>query len=80
MEISLLVIFAKIWPNYSTGYFSENGPFLKMAITQKFELGIGSNFLHSIRTSICIMVHIVTCFSLPWSVESLLGSREPFGH
>ena len=39
---------------YSTGYFSEIGPFLKMAITQKFELRISSNFLHSIRTSICI--------------------------
>ena len=39
---------------YSTGYFSENGPFFKIAITQKFELRISSNFLHSIRTSICI--------------------------
>ena len=39
---------------YSTGYFSEIGPFLKMIITQKFELGISSNFLHSIRTSVCI--------------------------
>ena len=39
---------------YSTVYFSEIGWFLKMAITQKFELGISSNFLHSIRTSICI--------------------------
>ena len=39
---------------YSTGYFSEIGPFLQMAITQKIEVGISSNFLHSIRTSICI--------------------------
>ena len=39
---------------YSTGKFSENGPFLKMVITRKFELGISSNFLHNIRTSICI--------------------------
>ena len=39
---------------YSTGYFSEFGPFFKMAITQKIEFGISSNFLHSIRTSICI--------------------------
>ena len=39
---------------YSTGKFSEIGSFLKMAITQKFEVGISSNFLHSIRTSICI--------------------------
>ena len=39
---------------YSTGYFSEIGSFLKMAITQKIELGISSNFPHSISTSICI--------------------------
>ena len=39
---------------YSTGKFSEIGSFLKMDITQKFELGISSNFLHSIRTSMCI--------------------------
>ena len=39
---------------YSTGYFSENGSFFKMAITQKIEVGISSNFVHSIRTSICI--------------------------
>ena len=32
---------------YSTGKFSENGSFLKMVITRKFELGIGSNFLHN---------------------------------
>ena len=39
---------------YSTGYFSEFGPFLKMIITRKFELGISSNFLYSIRMLICI--------------------------
>ena len=39
---------------YSTGYFSKIGSFYKMAITRKFELGISSNFLYSIRTSICI--------------------------
>ena len=39
---------------YSTGKFSEIGSFFKMVITQKFELGISSNFLHSIRTSVCI--------------------------
>ena len=39
---------------YSTGYFLDFGIFLKMAITLKFELGISSNFLHSISTSICI--------------------------
>ena len=39
---------------HSTGYFSEIGRFFKMAITQKLLVGISSNFLHSIRTSICI--------------------------
>ena len=39
---------------YSTGKFSDIGWFLKMVITRKFELGIGSNFLHSISTSMCI--------------------------
>ena len=39
---------------YSTGYFSEIGQFLKMAITRKIEVRISSNFLHSISTSICI--------------------------
>ena len=39
---------------YSTGYFSEIGQFFQMAITQKFEVRISSNFLHSISTSICI--------------------------
>ena len=39
---------------YSTENFSEIGSFFKMAITRKIEVGISSNFLHSIRTSICI--------------------------
>ena len=39
---------------YSTGRFSEIGHFKKMLITRKIEVGISSNFLHSIRTSICI--------------------------
>ena len=47
-------IFWKKSMDYSTGYFSEMGSFFKMAITQKFELGISSNFPYSIRTSICI--------------------------
>ena len=34
--------------------FSKNGSFLKMLITQKIFVRISSNFLHSIRTSICI--------------------------
>ena len=37
---------------YSTGYFSEFGPFFIMVITQKFELRISSNFVYSIRTLI----------------------------
>ena len=39
---------------YSTGKFSEIGSFLKMVVTRKIEVGISSNFLHSISTSICI--------------------------
>ena len=39
---------------YSLGYFSDFGLFLKMAVTPKIEVGITSNFLHSISTSICI--------------------------
>ena len=39
---------------YSTVIFSDFGPFLKMAVTQKIEVGISSNLLHSISTSICI--------------------------
>ena len=36
------------------GNFQKLAHFLKMAITQKLLVGISSNFLHSIRTSICI--------------------------
>ena len=39
---------------YSLGYFSDFGLILKMAVTQKIQVGIGSNLLHSISTSICI--------------------------
>ena len=39
---------------YSLGYFTEFWCFLKMAVTWKFEFRITSNFLHSIRTSMCI--------------------------
>ena len=39
---------------YSTGYFSKFWRFLKMAVTWKIEVGINSNLLHSISTSICI--------------------------
>ena len=45
-------IFWKKTMGYSTGHFSEMGQFFQMTITQKFEVGISSNFLHSIRTSI----------------------------
>ena len=37
---------------YSTGIFSDFGSFYKMAITQKIEVGISSNLLHSIRRSL----------------------------
>ena len=39
---------------YSTGIFSDFGSFLKMTVTRKMEVGINSNLLHSISTSICI--------------------------
>ena len=39
---------------YSTVIFSDFGSFLKMTVTQKIEVGINSNLLHSISTSICI--------------------------
>ena len=47
-------IFWKKTMGYSTGNFSEFWDFHKVAITQKIEVGISSNFLHSISTSICI--------------------------
>ena len=39
---------------YSTGIFSDFGSFLKMTVTRKIEVGINSNLLHNISTSICI--------------------------
>ena len=39
---------------YSTGIFLDFGSFFKMAVTRKIEVGIGSNLLYSISTSICI--------------------------
>ena len=39
---------------YSTGIFPDFGSFLKMTVTRKIEVGISSNLLHSISTSICI--------------------------
>ena len=41
--------------DYSLRYFSDFWSFLKMAVTRKIEVGMSSNFLHSIRTSICII-------------------------
>ena len=39
---------------YSTWIFSDFGSFLKRTLTRKIEVGISSNLLHSISTSICI--------------------------
>ena len=39
---------------YSTGISSDFGSFLKMTVTRKIEVGISSNLLQSIFTSICI--------------------------
>ena len=50
---------------YSTGYFSEIGIFLKMAITQKVLVGISSNFLHSIYKYINMYTHRGFLPSLP---------------
>ena len=54
MWVDFGAIFWKKTMGYSLGYFSDFGHFYKMAITQKFEVGISSNLLHSISTSICI--------------------------
>ena len=40
--------------DYSLRYFSKTGQFFKLVITRKFFVGIGSNLLHNISTSICI--------------------------
>ena len=39
---------------YSLRYFSDFWSFLKLTVTRKIEVGISSNLLHSISTSICI--------------------------
>ena len=46
--------FLEISMGYSTAIFSDFWQFLKMVVTQKIEVGITSNLLHSISTSICI--------------------------
>ena len=48
------IFWKKTMGYYSLRYFSDFGLFLKMAVTRKIEVGISSNFLHSISTSICI--------------------------
>ena len=40
--------------DYSLRYFSDFWRFLKMTVTQKIELGINSNLLQRLSTSICI--------------------------
>ena len=40
--------------DYSLGYFSDFGSFFKMTVTRKIEVGISSNLLQSIFTSIYI--------------------------
>uniref|UniRef100_A0A1X7SZS4 Uncharacterized protein n=1 Tax=Amphimedon queenslandica TaxID=400682 RepID=A0A1X7SZS4_AMPQE len=40
--------------SYSLTFFLEFLAFFKMAVTWKIKVEISSNFLHSIRTSICI--------------------------
>ena len=53
MENSLLAIFDEIWPKtlyYSTGIFEQLKKFVKNPIL----IGISLNFLHNIRTCICI--------------------------
>ena len=52
--------------DYSLGYFSEFGSFLKVAVTQKIEVGISSNLLQSIFTSI----YIRKCNKNFWSFRS----------
>ena len=70
---------------YSTGHFSEIGHFLKMLITRKIEVGISSNFLHSISTSICIrkcdkkFLHFRSHF-LEKSMGYSTGYFSDFGH
>ena len=57
MEISLLVIFAKIWPKtmyYSTGTLARFLSNFKNLQKNPILIGISSNFQHNISTCICI--------------------------
>ena len=57
MENSLLVIFDEIWPKtlyYSTGALARFLSNFKNSEKNPILIGISSNFLHNIRTCICI--------------------------
>ena len=57
MENCLLFNFDEIWPMtlyYSTGTFVQFLSNFKNFLKNLILIGISSNFLHSIRTSICI--------------------------
>ena len=58
--------------------YSLNFLFFKMRITKKIEVRIGSNFLHSIRTSICIrdVLQIGSDFGVIF--EKTIGSALAF--
>ena len=69
---------------YSLRYFSNFWCFLKMVITRKIEVGISSNLLQSISTSICIknVIKIFGDFGAifwkkPWTIA--LGIFQIFG-
>ena len=70
---------------YSTGKFSEIGSFFKMAVTQKIEVGISSNFLQSISTS-CVSENVIKILSdfevifwkKPWAIVQ--GNFQKLAH
>ena len=49
---------------YSLRYFSDFGSFLKVAVTRKIEVGITSNFLHSIYGRRCIVLRSASSVDL----------------
>ena len=60
MKNSLLVIFGKNWPMtlyYSTGSLARFLSNFKKFIKNPILIGISSNFLHNIRTSIFIRIN-----------------------
>ena len=57
MENSLLAIFDEIWPEtmyYSTGTLALFLSNFKKFVKNPILIGMSSNFLHNIRTCICI--------------------------